>query len=83
MTGRFHDRDGDAVTLTASQGAIVDSGDGIHWNWTHNATTSGLVYVTATSGPGVKKDQVAFEVQIGSPPVLTVPGPQTADYHDP
>jgi FtsP/CotA-like multicopper oxidase with cupredoxin domain len=82
MTGRFHDRDGDAITLSASQGTIVDSGDGVHWNWTHNATTSGLVYVTAETADG-KKDQVAFEVQIGSPPVLTVPGPQTADYHDP
>ena len=82
MTGRYHDPDGDAVTLSASQGTIVDSGDGVHWNWTANATTSGLVYVTATETSGGKKDQVAFEVQIGSPPVLTVPGPQSQDYHD-
>jgi FtsP/CotA-like multicopper oxidase with cupredoxin domain len=82
MTGRFHDRDGDAITLSATQGTIADSGDGVHWDWTHSATTSGFVYVTATTADG-KKDQVAFQVQIGSPPVLTVPGPQTADYHDP
>ena len=81
MTGRFRDPDGDAVTLSASQGTIVDSGDGVHWSWTHNATTSGLVYVTATDAGG-KKDQVAFAVQIGSPPILTVPGPQSQDFHD-
>jgi hypothetical protein len=43
--------------------------------------TSGYVYVTATDPDGLKGQDV-FRLKINAPPVLTVPGPQTADFHD-
>jgi FtsP/CotA-like multicopper oxidase with cupredoxin domain len=82
MTGTYHDRDLDTpIALTASVGTITDDGDGQHWTWTHTGATSGLVYVTATDPDGLK-DQVAFQLKVNGPPVLTVPGPQTGVYSD-
>jgi hypothetical protein len=50
-TGTYHDIDGDAVTLSASRGAVTDTGGG-HWSWSYTTTNgpaeSGFVYVTAT-----------------------------------
>ena len=42
---------------------------------------SGYVYVTAADPDGLKGQDV-FRLKINQPPVLTVPGPQTADFHD-
>jgi len=73
MHGTYVDKDGDAVSLSASTGTITDDGDGKHWTWTSTASTSGFVYVTATDdSPAHNKDQVAFELKVNSPPVVTV-----------
>jgi FtsP/CotA-like multicopper oxidase with cupredoxin domain len=83
MHGQYKDPDHDTpIALSASTGTIADDGDGLHWTWTGSAATSSLVYVTATDPDGLK-GQTAFALKINEPPVLTVPGPQTADYHDP
>ena len=79
--GSYDDPDGDAVTLSASVGTITDDGDGQHWTWTHTGATSGLVYVMATDANGLA-DQVAFKLEINSPPVLNLPGPQTGTFSD-
>jgi FtsP/CotA-like multicopper oxidase with cupredoxin domain len=82
MNGVYKDPDSDTpITLTASTGTITDNGDGLHWTWTGTAATSGFVYVTASDPDGLKGQDV-FRLKINQPPVLTVPGPQTADYHD-
>src|SRR3954468_14986850 len=74
MHGTYHDPDGDTpIGLSASHGTITDDGDGLHWTWTDTASTSGLVYVTATD-PGGSKDQVAFETKVNQPPVVTATG---------
>jgi hypothetical protein len=83
MHGSYVDPDGDTpIALSASTGSITDDGDGKHWTWTGSASTSTLVYVTATDPNGLN-GQTAFGLKINVPPVLTVPGPQTQDYHDP
>ena len=83
MHGTYVDPDGDTpIALSASTGSITDDGDGKHWTWTGSASTSTLVYVTATDPNGLN-GQTAFGLKINVPPVLTVPGPQTQDYHDP
>ena len=69
MHGTYSDPDGDAVTLSASIGAIVDDGSGA-WTWTGSAAASQLVYVTADDGD--QKDQIAFQLKINQPPVVTV-----------
>jgi FtsP/CotA-like multicopper oxidase with cupredoxin domain len=80
--GTYDDPDGDSpITLSASVGTITDDGDGEHWTWTHTGASSGLVYVTATD-PGGLVDQVAFQVKVNGPPVLNLPGPQTAPFSD-
>ncbi len=79
MTGTYADADGDAVALTASVGTITDDGDGVHWTWEHTGAVSGLVYVTATDPDGLAS-QAVFQLKINQPPVLTVPGPQSAPY---
>jgi FtsP/CotA-like multicopper oxidase with cupredoxin domain len=80
--GTYDDPDGDSpIALSASAGTISDDGDGQHWTWTHTGATSGLVYVTATDPDGLA-DQVAFQVKVNGPPVLNLPGPQTAPYSD-
>ena len=83
MHGTYVDPDGDTpIALSASTGSITDDGDGKHWTWTGSASASTLVYVTATDPSGLN-GQTAFGLKINVPPVLTVPGPQTQDYHDP
>jgi FtsP/CotA-like multicopper oxidase with cupredoxin domain len=69
MHGTYSDPDGDPVTLSASIGAIVDDGGGA-WTWTGSAAASQLVYVTADDGD--QKDQIAFQLKINQPPVVTV-----------
>jgi FtsP/CotA-like multicopper oxidase with cupredoxin domain len=82
MHGTYKDPNGDTpIALSTSTGTITDDGDGLHWTWTGSASSSGLVYVTATD-PGGLKGQTAFALKINQPPVLTVPGPQSQDYHD-
>ena len=49
---------------------------------THTGATSGLVYVTATDPDGLAS-QAVFRLKINQPPVLTVPGPQSAPFSDP
>src|SRR4029453_11040233 len=83
MHGYYKDPDGDTpIALSASTGTITDDGDNKHGKWAGSASTSTLVYVTATDPSGLN-GQTAFALKINQPPVLTVPGPQTADYHDP
>jgi FtsP/CotA-like multicopper oxidase with cupredoxin domain len=70
MHGTFHDIEGDAVTLTASKGTIVDNGDGTYdWSYTtdNSPGQGGLVYITATDVGG-KKDQAAFELLVHNEP---------------
>jgi hypothetical protein len=82
MHGTYKDPDGDTpIGLTASTGTITDDGDGLHWTWNGSAPSSTLVYVTAADPDGLTS-QAVFELDINEPPVLTVPGPQSADYHD-
>jgi FtsP/CotA-like multicopper oxidase with cupredoxin domain len=82
MHGQYKDPDHDTpITLGASTGTITDDGDGVHWTWNGTASTSGFVYVTATDPNGLN-GQTAFALKINAPPVLTVPGPQSQDYHD-
>ncbi|MEO6235644.1 MAG: multicopper oxidase domain-containing protein [Vicinamibacterales bacterium] len=82
MHGTYKDPDGDTpIALTASTGSVSDDGDGKHWTWTATAASSQLVYVTATDPSGLT-GQAVFAAKINQPPVLTVPGPQTQDYHD-
>ena len=65
LTGTHHDRDGDAMVLSASAGDIVDNLDGT-WTWTWTGGASGLVYVTATDSIGLQ-NQAAFQTQVTSP----------------
>jgi FtsP/CotA-like multicopper oxidase with cupredoxin domain len=82
MHGTYHDPDGDTpISLSASVGTITDDGDGLHWTWTHTGAVSSLVYVSATDPDGLS-DQVAFALEINSPPTLILPGPQTGAYTD-
>lgn len=81
MHGTYMDPDGGTPGLSASIGSVSDDGDGKHWTWTGSATASTLVYITATDTSGLT-GQTAFGLKINQPPVLTVPGPQTQDYHD-
>jgi hypothetical protein len=60
-SGRFADYD-DTLTITASQGTLVDHGDGTwSWNQTGDETNSGAVTVTATNADG-KKASTTFSV---------------------
>jgi FtsP/CotA-like multicopper oxidase with cupredoxin domain len=82
MHGTYKDPDADTpIALTASIGSVADDGDGKHWTWTGTAASSQLVYVTATDPAGLT-GQAVFALKINQPPVLTVPGPQSEDYHD-
>jgi hypothetical protein len=67
MHGKYHDPDGDDVTLSASVGTVTDHGDGT-FDWSFPTTTSTsrqLVYITATEDVGGKKGQAAFQLEIG------------------
>jgi FtsP/CotA-like multicopper oxidase with cupredoxin domain len=67
--GTYHHHDGDPVTLTASDGVVVDTGGG-SWSWTLDSTGMAAgtrhVYITATDASG-RKDQAAFRLKIGAP----------------
>jgi FtsP/CotA-like multicopper oxidase with cupredoxin domain len=83
MTGTYSDPDLDSpIALSASVGTITDDGDGVHWTWEHTGASSGLVYVTATDPDGLAS-QTVFQLKVNGPPVLTVPGPQSAPFSDP
>ncbi len=73
MTGTYDDRDGDAVTLTASQGTVADTGAGT-WKWTEDLSpeaTADTVYITATDSKG-NKGQAPFELGVNpKAPTLT------------
>jgi FtsP/CotA-like multicopper oxidase with cupredoxin domain len=75
--GTFSDRDGEAVTLTASTGSLTQGAG--KWTWTKPTSASdggGIVFITATDAGGLK-DQVAFQLNVtNTPPALVVPGPQ-------
>ena len=65
ITGTYDDRDGDAVTLTASQGTVTDNGGG---TWTWNQTVgaeqkSTTVFITGTDSKGLK-GQAPFELNV-------------------
>ena len=79
--GTYFDKDGDAVVLGASAGTITDDGDGVHWTWEQTGASNGFVYVTATDPDGLV-GQTVFRLKINAPPVLTVPGPQSAAFSD-
>jgi FtsP/CotA-like multicopper oxidase with cupredoxin domain len=67
MHGKYHDTDGDDVTLSASVGTVTDHGDGTY-DWSFPTTTSTprqLVYITATEDDLGKKGQAAFQLDIG------------------
>jgi FtsP/CotA-like multicopper oxidase with cupredoxin domain len=72
MNGTFVDTDGEAVTLSASIGTVVDNGDGT-WTWTYTTLggDSQYVFITATDAGG-RQDQAIFELEVNSPPVVTV-----------
>jgi FtsP/CotA-like multicopper oxidase with cupredoxin domain len=80
--GTYFDKDGDTpMAFSASVGTITDDGDGVHWTWEHTGASSGFVYVTATDPDGLS-GQTVFRLKINGPPVLTVPGPQSAPFSD-
>ena len=80
MTGKYKDRDGDAVALAASVGTVTDTGGG-NWLWKHTpsaADSNKQVFVTATDAGG-RKSQAGFEMQVtNTAPTLVLPGDQTA-----
>jgi FtsP/CotA-like multicopper oxidase with cupredoxin domain len=66
VSGTYKDPDGDPVSLSASQGRVVDSGGG-RFVWSDPTASPGssqLVYVTATDSHGLK-GQIPFYVQVG------------------
>lgn len=71
VSGSYKDPDGDPVSLSASQGKVVDHGGG-RFTWTDPTPSPGgqLVYVTATDSNGLK-GQIPFYLQAGA-----TPGPQ-------
>jgi outer membrane protein OmpA-like peptidoglycan-associated protein len=80
MTGTFKDRDGEAVTLTASKGTVTPTGGGA-WSWTYPTGNddSQYVYITATDAGGAK-GQIPFFLKINNTgPALNLPGAQTAE----
>lgn len=71
--GRFFHRDGDLMTLTASEGAVAPVGPsaGGAWSWSYTSMPGDLpsveyVYITATD-PAGRKDQAVFRLKIGAP----------------
>ena len=73
--GTFSDRDGEAVTISASSGNVT-FGAG-KWAWTKPTSATdggGLVYITATDAGGLTS-QVAFQLNVtNTPPSLVLPG---------
>jgi FtsP/CotA-like multicopper oxidase with cupredoxin domain len=81
ITGSYKDRENNPVTLTTSVGTVTDTGGG-NWSWKYTPTaadSSKIVAVTATDNGG-RKGQTAFQLQVNNtPPVLGLPGDQTAE----
>ncbi|HEX5712188.1 MAG TPA: multicopper oxidase domain-containing protein [Solirubrobacterales bacterium] len=84
VTGTYKDPDGDPVSLTASQGGLVDHGNG-RFTWTDPKPAPGgqLVYITATDSNGLK-GQIPFYLEAGDPgptpaPVAKLPAPGLVD----
>jgi FtsP/CotA-like multicopper oxidase with cupredoxin domain len=78
VTGTYHDRDGDPVSLTASVGTVTDNGNGT-WTWKYPTGTddSREVFITGTDAGG-RNSQTVFQLQINNtPPALVLPGAQT------
>lgn len=80
VTGAYKDPDGDPVALSASQGTVVDHGNG-RFTWTDPAPAPGgqLVYVTGTDSNGLR-GQIPFYLEAGPAaerpaPVENVPPP--------
>ena len=77
VNGTYKDTDGEAVTLAASIGSIVDNGvDGAgfgHWTWTHTGVggEGPFVYITATDTGG-RQDIALFAINVNGPPIVTV-----------
>jgi FtsP/CotA-like multicopper oxidase with cupredoxin domain len=77
-TGTYKDPDGDAVTLTASLGTVVNNNDGT-WSWSF-PTTDGpdenqIVAITATDPQGFK-DQAIFNLNVNNlPPDVSISSP--------
>jgi FtsP/CotA-like multicopper oxidase with cupredoxin domain len=70
MTGTVSDPDGDAVTLTASIGQVVNNNNGT-WSWSAvPVTVPQFVYITATD-PAGHKVQAVFELIITCSHTLT------------
>jgi len=73
MKGTYDDRDGDAVSLSASSGTVTDDGGG-RWTWTETQgaeATSKTVYVTATDSKG-NHGQAPFDLSVTpTAPTLT------------
>ena len=78
ITGTYADKDGEAVTLTASTGTVTDKGGG-KWEWekpTSVADGTQDVFITATDAGGLK-GQTAFQLNVNNtPPALVLPGAQ-------
>ena len=66
VSGAYRDPDGDPVSLSASQGRVIDDGGG-RFTWTDPSPAPGsgqLVYITATDSQGLK-GQIPFYLQVG------------------
>jgi FtsP/CotA-like multicopper oxidase with cupredoxin domain len=64
--GGYQDPEGDPVTLSASQGRVVDNGGG-RFTWTDPSPAPGssqIVYVTVTDSNGLKS-QIPFSLRVG------------------
>jgi FtsP/CotA-like multicopper oxidase with cupredoxin domain len=76
--GTFFDRDGEAVTITASSGSVTQGAG--RWTWTKPTTgadTGGLVFITATDAGGLTS-QTLFQLKVtNTPPSLVLPGDQS------
>jgi FtsP/CotA-like multicopper oxidase with cupredoxin domain len=73
MKGTYDDRDGDAVTLSASTGTVTDDGGG-RWTWNETVGAeekSSTVFITATDSKG-NKGQAPFDLVVNpKAPTLT------------
>ncbi len=80
VTGTYFDPDGDPVTLSASVGAMSDTGGGNYtWSFPTGArTTSQWVYLTATNSAGLKAQMpVYLQVNDLGPPTLMLPASES------
>lgn len=82
-TGTVGDADGDAVSLSASLGSVVNNGDGT-WSWSY-ATTDGpaqsqTVTISATDGKVVTPVTTTFSLTVNNvaPTIASLTGPRQA-----